>query len=454
MAIYKTPDVYVEEIATLPPSVAPVSTAIPVFIGTTEKATNDGNSLIKKPTRISTLLEYETYFGGPPSVEFAVGADADGNITSVAPKAAVKDLLYHNLDIYFKNGGGDCYIISIGDYAATPAKADFEAALTALEQEDEPTLIVLTEAVTHLSEADYYSVAQAALAQCNKLKDRFVILDVLKADTDASKFRTGIGTKYLKYAAAYYPFIETSLTYSYAETGVEITQAAAAAGGSATKTTLKAIAASNTTLYNAVKTKLSQQRITLPPSSAIAGVYASTDRDQGVWKAPANISLSSVIGPTTKITSSAQENFNVDATGGKSVNVIRSFTGKGTLVWGARTLAGNDNEWRYINVRRLFNLIEESTQKASSFAVFEANNTSTWLKVKAMVESFLYQLWQGGALAGATSKEAYYVNVGLGKTMTPQDVLEGRMNVEIGVAAVRPAEFIILKFSHKLQEAA
>jgi hypothetical protein len=97
-------------------------------------------------------------------------------------------------------------------------------------------------------------------------------------------------------------------------------------------------------------------------------------------------------------------------------------------------------------------MIEESTKKASYFAVFEPNDAATWLKVKAMIDSFLYGIWQQGALAGATSEQAYFVNIGLGKTMTQQDILEGRMIVEIGIAAVRPAEFIILRFSHKLQE--
>jgi uncharacterized protein len=193
--------------------------------------------------------------------------------------------------------------------------------------------------------------------------------------------------------------------------------------------------------------------VVLPPSPAVAGVYATVDRTRGVWKAPANVSLAAVIGPTIKITSEAQESLNIDPTAGKSINVIRAFAGKGTLIWGARTLAGNDNEWRYVSVRRLFNMIEESTQKATAFAVFEANDATTWLKVKAMIDSYLYGLWEQGGLAGSTPEAAYFVNVGLGKTMTPQDVLEGRMIVEIGVAAVRPAEFIILRFTHKMQEA-
>jgi phage tail sheath protein FI len=123
------------------------------------------------------------------------------------------------------------------------------------------------------------------------------------------------------------------------------------------------------------------------------------------------------------------------------------------MVWGARTLAGNDNEWRYVNVRRLFIMIEESAKKSSSFAVFEANDASTWLKVKGMLEGYLHGLWEQGALQGPTPEAAFYASVGLGKTMTAQDVLEGRMIVEIGIAAVRPAEFIVLRFSHKLPEA-
>lgn len=103
-------------------------------------------------------------------------------------------------------------------------------------------------------------------------------------------------------------------------------------------------------------------------------------------------------------------------------------------------------------MRRLFNLIEESVQKATNFAVFESNNTITWLKVKTIISSYLDGLWRQGALAGSSQEQAYFVSVGLGQTMTEQDILEGRMIVEIGIAAARPAEFIILRFSHKLQE--
>ena len=159
----------------------------------------------------------------------------------------------------------------------------------------------------------------------------------------------------------------------------------------------------------------------------------------------------SVIGPVTQVTHEQQETLNVEPTSGKSINAIRAFAGRGTLVWGARTLAGNDNEWRYVAVRRFFNMVEESVKKSTYWAVFESNDPNTWVKVRGMIENYLTQKWREGALAGATTKDAFFVRCGLGVTMNALDILEGRMNVEIGMAVVRPAEFIFLRFSHKLQ---
>ncbi|MDZ8104380.1 MAG: phage tail sheath C-terminal domain-containing protein [Nostoc sp. DedQUE12a] len=455
MVTYKTPNVYVEEISIFPPSVADVSTAIPAFIGYTEKAQKDDEDLTKKPTRISSLLEYETLFGKAQASNFEVTTDA-GVISSISTPE-LKYLMYYALRLYFDNGGGSCYIVSVGQYSTEPLKkADFEAGLSALEKEDEPTLILLTDAI-NLSEIDYYALCQQALKQCNKLKDRFAIFDVLEEKKDktggVNKFRDAIGTETdeLKYGAAYYPYLQTSLNYYYTDDSVTIKGVGETADAQDEKLTDSKT--QRTDLYNKIQTEIGKKRVVLPPSAAVAGVYARVDRDKGVWKAPANVSLASVLAPIVKISNEEQENLNIDPTAGKSINAIRSFTGKGTLIWGARTLAGNDNEWRYIPVRRLFNLIEESIQKATAFVVFESNNAITWLKVKSLIESYLEGLWRQGALAGTTPEQAYFVNIGLGKSMTAQDILEGRMIVEIGLAAVRPAEFIILKFSHKLQQA-
>ena len=209
----------------------------------------------------------------------------------------------------------------------------------------------------------------------------------------------------------------------------------------------------NNASYNIIKAEISNLPLTIPPSSSIAGVYARTDSNRGVWKAPANVGLNYVIKPTIKITNNEQDSLNVDTTAGKSINAIRNFTGKGILVWGARTLAGNDNEWRYVPVRRFFNMAEESIKKATEQFVFEPNDANTWIRVRAMIENFLILQWRAGALAGAKPEQAFYVRVGLGQTMSALDILEGRMIVEVGMAVVRPAEFIILKFSHKMQEA-
>lgn len=203
-------------------------------------------------------------------------------------------------------------------------------------------------------------------------------------------------------------------------------------------------------IYKQIKTAIAASSSVLPPSAAIAGIYCRVDNARGVWKAPANESINSIYGPVVQITAEQQGSLNVDAVAGKSLNAIRTFTGKGTLVWGARTLAGNDNEWRYVNVRRFFNMVEESSKKSTEPFVFEINDANTWVKVQGMLENFLTILWRQGALQGAQPEHAFYVAVGLGKTMTSLDILEGRMIVEIGMAAVRPAEFIILQFSHKL----
>lgn len=198
--------------------------------------------------------------------------------------------------------------------------------------------------------------------------------------------------------------------------------------------------------------ELQTEACVIPPSGAIAGIYAANDSSKGVWQAPANVGIASISGLTRRLSDADQADMNVDANTGKSVNAIRYFAGKGILVWGARTLDGNSNEWRYVPVRRLFNYIEESVQKSTAWAVFQPNDANTWVKIQCQIENFLNNLWRDGALAGSSPEKAFYVKVGLDVTMTAADILAGYLIVEIGIAAVRPAEFIVLKFSHKVQE--
>lgn len=672
MANYKTPGVYVNEVSLLPPSVAPVATAIPAFIGYTEKAF-EKESLHLKPFRISSMLDYETYFGyayPQKGIEVAVDGDTITQIDGLNDTPSFK--MYYALQMYFANGGGPCYIVSIGDYStANISVTDHENGLSAVEKEDEPTLLVFPDATELSNASNYYSVMNKGLAQSNKLQDRFTIIDTYKdgaigtSDNPIPELRNGIinDESHRKYGAAYYPYLKTIIDYFYNDSEVNVkiegsniedyinsiwdeiidnnddldglaesfSELLAAfpqllttlledepeeGGGidpdkkkegiklitgfltifteyqnrftllintleamlinqgkneaqdltplkdlkdwvkesitdnipvfeesledfyAATKKEevanilsvidiilevyddngedkfkfvdyinelntegpepeipeepeapeeiqilsepepveepenwvyqiitnitsgssfifdiwpLAVLKDEDNLLYNQIKQAIADVPMLLPPSSTIAGVYARIDNSVGVWKAPANTGLTYVIGPSQIISNDDQEDMNVTGTG-KSVNAIRSFTGKGTLVWGARTLDGNSNEWRYINVRRFYNFAEESIRKATEPFVFQSNDANTWVMMRGMIESFLTLQWKAGALAGASTEQAFYVNVGLGSTMTTQDILEGRMIVEIGMAVVRPAEFIILRFTHKMQE--
>jgi phage tail sheath protein FI len=473
-----TPGVYIEEIPKFPPSIAAVETAIPAFIGYTEKAVDDDATTLKlKPKRISSLVEYESYFGSPQkeekvTVQITEVLDANGNTTLKAVadlKWADRSLhvMHYAMQMYFANGGGPCYIVSVGDYKALGTEvnqADLKLGLTALEKEDEPTLILFPEAQRLKLIGNFGEVQDLALAQCDLLKDRFVIMDLHGGDSvdldsaDANlidaieEFRdAGVGTKNLKYGAVYAPNIKTTIDLVVDETKTMVKHKRSSDGTDET-VALDTLSGSDNKHYELAKAAILDCPCIMPPSSAMAGIYADVDNDRGVWKAPANVSVTGVIKPTVSISAVDQGGMNVDPTAGKSVNVIRSFTGRGTLVWGARTLAGNDNEWRYINVRRFFNMVEESTKKATEAFTFEPNDANTWVRVQAMIENFLTTLWRQGALQGVKPEHAFYVAVGLGKTMTALDILEGRMIVEIGMAAVRPAEFILLRFSHMMAQ--
>lgn len=644
VGIYKTPGVYVEEIPKLPPSIAPVETAIPAFIGYTELEVAGGEDLKKKPIRIASLREYESIFGfgaAPKSIEVTLNNDNQANKVNIIPNY----YLYNSLVLFYANGGGPCYIVTVGKYRDNGGVDDAELikGIESLVEFDEPTLIVVPDSVLIGDAAKLGAIHTAALKQCADLQDRFAILDILNGDkkkesdlptakTVAEVFRNNVSLN-LKYGAVYYPFIRTTLSYDFSyknvflkksdgsplelkniitgtiaseldtfnadsqlikgkfyqpdgtlipafnledtpktkatiaanaqkikdfstavqelvsnagvknpkisaaitarvEVGSELqnvvkqlakfdygyADAANAAGGrlgviledgggiitdfkapfdygldkskdasiyvgdneeahfTSSKasfqglfdkmvTLVKAIDSdlkngtkslendlqNQSAVYAGIVTKIKQEAVTLPPSGAIAGIYASVDNSRGVWKAPANVGIANVVGPSVNVTDEENAGLNVHETG-KSINVIRAFTGRGTLVWGARTLAGNDNEWRYVSVRRFFNFVEESVKKATGLFVFEPNDANTWVKVQAMIENFLTTQWRQGALQGVKPEHAFYVAVGLGKTMTPLDILEGRMVIEIGMAAVRPAEFIILKFSHKMAE--
>ncbi|WP_153801268.1 phage tail sheath family protein [Foetidibacter luteolus] len=471
----KTPGVYVNEIPTFPPSVAQVSTAVPAFIGYTQQALDsEGESLTNRPTKIQSLFDYERYFGNAENetsitVDINRTTNGSGTILSSTALAAIatpsEHNMYYSLRLYFENGGGPCYIVSVGATGGTIEVGDdttgLQSGLAALRAYDEPTIILFPEGRA-LAEADYYGLVGLAIDQCASLQDRFTLIDVHYDPTNTTDqvmddFRnvaphtTGFGkSDNLSYGAAYYPDLRTLFDFRYQDTGVNVT--ITTDGVAAAAVALNTLFSTDSAAYYASKDAVGKLSPTLPPSPAIAGIYAKVDASRGVWKAPANISINSIYDVTDFITDAEQDGMNIDATSGKSVNAIRAFSGKGILVWGARTLDGNSNEWRYISVRRFFIMVEESVKKATAAFVFEPNDANTWTKVRSMIENYLTLLWRQGALAGAKAEHAFFVRVGIGQTMSAQDILEGRMIVEIGMAAVRPAEFIILRFSHKMQE--
>jgi phage tail sheath protein FI len=469
--------VYVEEFNTRFRSVSPVSTHIAVFIGHTEKAsqTKDGD-LDFVPTRISSLLDYERFFGKlkpedvTVTIEDELAADGGGSrllsrkISAAIPKPS-SFVMYYQLQMFFSNGGGDCYIVSAGRQNDQPDAAAIEKALLASEKASEAKLIVLPESCTMRIPAQVYALYNKALLQARQAL-RFVVADAVPAGNDVQDFRNNIGSgdaaKALAFGAAYYPMLRTALPFFWNEDSVAIihqtrtitnNQQIAAGFGIWHGQKLSAIdKLQEAILYQSITDVINQLHPILSPSAAVAGVYCQIDAARGVWKAPANVSLNNVIAPVISIDDNAQQNLNVDSATGKSINAIRLFTGKGILIWGARTLAGNDNEWRYISVRRFFNMVEESITNALAPMVFEPNDANTWIRAKNMIENYLTDLWRQGALMGSKPEQAFFVNVGLGSTMTANDIAQGRMITEIGMACVRPAEFIILKLLTKMAD--
>ncbi|WP_103069632.1 phage tail sheath family protein [Aquimarina sediminis] len=460
---YKTPGVYIEEIPKLPPSIAQVETAIPAFIGYTEKAEDErGNSLENEPKRITSLLEYERFFGDP-DIETGLTVNVTGDInnpTSVI--ASIQDrskyVMHYALQMFFANGGGPCWIVSVGNYDTGLVDFDkLNGGLEATEKVDEITLYVYPDAQGIELSTNFYNLFKASLDMCEELKDRFTVMDIwqdpaqtdLLANIDTMRSSAiGAEENKLKYGATYFPNLETIINYYYGGEGNGDGNVTITGSFSGTLADLKTV---NNATYFRVQSTIRDFPLEMPPSPGVVGLYASVDASRGVWKAPANVSMDLVVRPMMKVTDKQQQGLNVDVNAGKSVNVIRSFVGRGpAIIWGARTLAGNSNEWRYVPVRRFFNMVEESVKKATIQFVFEPNDINTWSRVKSMIDNFLVQQWRAGALMGTTPEQAFYVKVGLNETMNEVDIWEGRMIVEIGMAVVRPAEFIILRFSHKM----
>ena len=521
----KTPGVYIVEKNAFPNSVVQVATAVPAFIGYTEFALNGNKSLRDVPWRISSLAEFHSYFGVAPAPLFDL-VKSDGKASEdpselSAEGTAQKDplpsallqlgadsyelqqkstayTLYGAMRLFFQNGGGPCYIVSIGSYDDEIDGDRMLRGIKLLEKETEPTMLVIPE-TTRLSRANAVKVQQQMLMHCGeRMKNRFAILDIFGGYRDrqdpkgdpVATFRNDVGINFLDYGAAYYPWVNTSvyqarnfsfenftadgrkelitlLKASLDPTGKNADKfvvpfqeidwiadgaiAGAAEGEAPTPESVDKTLRAIVPLYNDVLNEMTARMNCMPPAAAMAGIYTMVDATRGVWKAPANVSLNSVTAATVNISHDDQEDLNVTPQG-KSINAIRPFVGEGVLVWGARTLDGNSLDWRYINVRRTMIMLEESLRLASKAYVFEPNTASTWVTIRSMIENFLTGIWKQGGLAGAVPADAFSVHVGLGETMTPVDILEGILRETVLVAISRPAEFIEITFQQQMQK--
>jgi phage tail sheath protein FI len=295
-----------------------------------------------------------------------------------------------------------------GDDGAAPTPANFTGSdlddadkrtgLAALDLD--PYRDVAIVAAPGQTESDFL---QPVITHCERNRFRFCVIDGPQNEPSPTKLDPRSDIDDTKYAAFYYPW----LIMSDPRTG---------------------------------------GRIEVPPSGAVCGIYALTDNTRGVWKAPANETIAGALDLKYEVNTGAQENLNP-----KGVNAIRRFPGRGIRVWGARTLS-SDPLWKYVNVRRLFIFLEASIYFSTQWVVFEPNDPRLWARVKQTVTGFLRSQWREGALFGAKEEEAFTVAIGR-ETMTEDDILNGRLIIEIGIAPVRPAEFVIFRIYQKTAEA-
>jgi len=513
----KAPGGYIVEKDALPNPVVEVTTAVPAFVGYAARDHEGDQPLAFRPRRIGSLAEFEHLFGGPPELTGAFTLtdvppreldDARTLAIPEGPREPVARLngadwylartpghprsyLYYGLKSFWENGGGPCTVVSIGSYeaASAPDPDDFTRGLDALLGEQEPSLLVLPDAVL-LSGDACTAVQSAAVEHCARLGSRFAILDVFRGfqargargQPDCIDDFRRIRAERLAYAAAYYPWIDTTVV-SESEVTYRVFDAAgldavrrilaeelaqpADDGGTRPSRLPQLIAAigddaapveaihaallGSSRTFEALVERVRGELNRLPPSATMAGVYALVDNMGGVWKAPANVSLAGVVKPAVSITEEQQRDLNAPLDG-KAVNAIRSFVGEGTLVWGARTLDGNGLDWRYVSVRRTMIMLEQSIRVACKAYVFEANDGKTWSALEGMIGNFLTGIWKRGGLAGAAPEDAYSVHVGLGETMTAQDVLDGILRVTVLVAPTRPAEFVEITLEQRMQK--
>jgi uncharacterized protein len=389
MATYLTPGVYVEEVSTGGRPIEAIGTSTAAFVGLAPKATAHVNEAVP-------LVNWTAF-----TSRFVGDADADADAATPLANA---------VQGYFLNGGSRCYVVNIGRGGALAGNG---AGLDVLEAIDDVSMV----AAPGFSDAASYD---ALIGHAETLGTRIAILD--------SPEEVG-GLDALTRVAA----IEDG------ESGSEPETDGAGGPGLRARESARGYAAQYFPHIRARDALDPTRIVTVPPSGHIAGLFARSDAERGVHKAPANLAIRGALGVTRRLTDTEQGVLNP-----AGVNAIRLFEGSGVTLWGGRTLAPAASEWRYVNVRRLFIMARESIRRGTQWVVFEPNDQRLWKSIRRDVSAFLMLLWRQGALMGTTPEEAFFVKCDE-ETNTPEEIEAGRVVTLIGMAPVRPAEFVIFR---------
>lgn len=380
MPEYTAPGVHVEEVSLRSQPIAGVSTSATGFVGLARRGPF---AVSRIPKELVSFAAFERVYGGLADLR----SEPRTNYLAYAAKA------------FFEEGGRRLHIarVKATGSAGKATLQDWEGAWNALAKRTDISIVAAPGSTEQGLIAD--AIQSKLIAQVEAGNGyRFAVLDIPrgKTSTEAVAYRQRFDSTR---AAFYYPWVHVSQP------------------------------ASDPT---------SPQSPALPPSGFVSGIYARSDVERGVFKAPANEVLRSAIGLERSINQTEQDLLNP-----AGINCLRYFPGRGYRVWGART-ASSDPEWKYVNVRRYFTYLEQSIDQGTQWAVFEPNNEPLWARVRSAVSDFLFQEWKQGGLVGRKPEEAFFVRCDR-TTMTQGDLDAGRLICLVGVAPLRPAEFVIFR---------
>ncbi|MFY1638017.1 phage tail sheath family protein [Solwaraspora sp. WMMB335] len=410
MPFYSSPGIYVEEVPSGARPIGAVGTSTAGFVGTAP----DRRARPGEAVAVNSWTDFVRVF--------ASGTDT--------PSTPLSRAVYG----FFDNGGGRCYVVNIAPGSPVAGGSAGRHGLDLLEAVDEIAIVC----APGYSDAMSY---EAVLSHCERLGDRVAILDP-PADVTNVEQLTRVATAPVGKAARG-KTDDSSPTQAKADGGGRGTGTEDTAGTSGLRPRQSDYGAFYFP-WIVVRDPSSGAPVATPPSGHLAGVWARTDSGRGVHKAPANEPVRGVVDLSYRVTRAEQDVLNP-----KGVNCIRHFTAEGARVWGARTLAAEASEWRYLNVRRLFNMLKESISEGTRWIVFEPNDGLLWRSIRRDINAFLTRVWRDGALLGSSPQEAFFVKCD--EETNPAEVRDaGQVVALIGVAPVKPAEFVVFKLSQSM----